>query len=211
MDNPVCARCGKPQAEHFIPFAAVATDTDKTYSTEGRGANKVETTTKTVTERLVDIESINVCEDCIKKQRKSSGRTWGLGFFLLGLAAGFGITFLLTVGSFTGKNARPGGAGISALISLGVGAVLGILFGIGMGKYQSGLETPFIAAKVYAKLPGVCNTYNYVPLVPELYHMAGKSVPDAAVFKNKNNLKTDLADTIFREYLRSPQDDGKKE
>ena len=211
MDNSVCARCGKPQAEHFVSFAVVASDSDKNYRTERQGIDKVEVTTTTTTERLLGTESINVCEDCIKRQRKSSGRTWGLGFFLLGLAAGFGITFLLTVGSFTGKNARPGGAGISALIALGVGAVLGLLFGIGMGKYQSGLETPFIAAQVYAKLPGVCNTYNYVPLVPELYHMAGKSVPDAAVFKNKNNLKTDLADTIFREYLRSPQDDGKKE
>ena len=43
-----------------------------------------------------------------------------------------------------------------------------------MGKYQSGLETPFIAAKVSAKLPGVYNTYNYVPLVPDLYRNGRK-------------------------------------
>ena len=211
MDRPVCARCGKPQAEHFVNFAVITSDSSKTGHTERQGIDKVEVTTTTTTERFLGTESISVCEDCIKKQRKSSSRTWGLGFFLLGLAVGFGITFLLTVGSFTGKNARPGGAGISALIALGVGVVLGILFGIGMGKYQSGLETPFIAAKVYAKLPGVCNTYNYVPLVPELYSKHADSVTNLDVFKTKNNLKTDLADTIFREYLTSPQNGGKTE
>ena len=41
MDRPVCARCGKPQAEHFIPFAVVTSDTGKTQVAAERRQNGI--------------------------------------------------------------------------------------------------------------------------------------------------------------------------
>ncbi len=49
MENPVCARGGKPQAEHFVSFAVVASNSDKNYRTERQGIDKVEVTTTTTT------------------------------------------------------------------------------------------------------------------------------------------------------------------
>lgn len=44
MDRPVCARRGKPQAEHFIPFAVVTSDSYKTQVAAGRRQNGIKNT-----------------------------------------------------------------------------------------------------------------------------------------------------------------------
>ncbi len=186
MDPAVCARCGKPQPETFVRFAVVAVEEDKSTHTEKQGVNKVETTTTTTTERLQGVESCSFCTGCLRKQRTLSMLIWGLGTFLLGLIVGFVITWLITD---------------KALVSLIVGAVLGVVIGSLFASNERDLEIPFVAAKLYPRLPGVCGSYRYLPLHPELYTRKGETAPDPVVFKSKNNLKTDLADAICRRYL----------
>lgn len=201
MDSTSCARCGKPQAEHFVRFAVVDTDVSKSSRTETQGIDKVEVTTKTTTETFKGIESVRVCEDCIQKQRAASARAWGLGSFLVVLVGGFIINFILIIMIFGEKQSYKNNYGLFALIALGIAFAAGIAIGLLFRSAQMDTETPFIAAKVYAKLPGICNYYHYLPLVPSVYTRAGQSMPDPVLFKGKNNMETELCDMIFRKYL----------
>ena len=202
MDSMSCAKCGKPQAEHFYSFAVVSSEESKSYGTELQGINKVETTTTTNTESFKGVESVRVCEDCIQKQRKASARAWGLGSFAAVLVGGFVINFILIILIFGAKQSYKNNYGLFALIALGIALVAGVIIGLIFRSVQMDLESPFVAAKVYAGIPGVSCVKNYVPLVPELYVLKGQTEPDPRIFKGKNNLQTNLADTLFIRYIR---------
>ena len=205
MDQTVCARCGKSQAEHFVSFAVISSHSDKKYSTEMQGINKVETTTTTTTETFQGVESFRVCEECIQKQRKASARVWFFFTFLVVLIGGFVINFILSIFIFAPKQSYHTNYGLYALISLGIALIAGVLLGLLFRSARLDTEPPFVAAELYKELKGKSDTYQYVPLVPQLYCRGGESVPDAEVFKSKNNLKTNLSDTLFIRYIRSGQ------
>ena len=188
MDQTICARCGKPQAEHFVSFAVISSHSDKKYSTEMQGINKVETTTTTTTETF-----------------KASGRVWFFGTFLVVMIGGFVINFILGIFIFAPKQSYHTNYGLYALISLGVALVAGVLLGLLFRSARLDTEMPFVAAELYKELKGKSDTYQYVPLVPQIYCRGGESVPDAEVFKSKNNLKTNLSDTLFIRYIRAGQ------
>ena len=202
MDQTVCACCGRPQAEHFVSFAVVSSHSDKKYSTEMQGINRVDTTTTTTTETFQGVESVRVCEACIRKQRKASGRIWFFGTFLAVLLGGFVINFMLSIFIFAPKQSYRTNYGLYALISLGIALIAGILIGLWLRSAQLDKEMPFVAASLYKRLKGESDTYQYVPLVPQIYCKGGQSVPDAEVFKGKNNLKTGLSDTLFIRFIR---------
>ena len=203
MSTTACARCGKPDAEHYVRFALVGREEDKSHSTRKQGLDTVETTTTTTKEQLIGVESACFCDACIQKQRRAIAIGWGVGSFFVALIAGYLVGLLLLNMIFGGKSGGDNDR-LFMLISLGLGLIVGVLCGRVFYSAMMEHETPRVAAKLYEKLPGVKKASEYVPLSPEIYCMAGQTTPDISVFKTKTNLKTNLADAIFIQYIKGP-------
>ena len=183
MSTTSCARCGKPDAEHYVRFALVGREEDKSHSTRKQGLDTVETTTTTTKEQLIGVESACFCDACIQKQRRAIAIGWGVGSFFVALIAGY-LVGLLLLNMIFGVKSGGDNDRLFMLISLGLGMVVGVLCGCVFYSAMTEHETPRAAAEIYC--------------------MAGQTTPDISVFKTKTNLKTNLADAIFIQYIKGP-------
>ena len=170
-----CAHC-KSDAENTYRFAVVeyrATSESKNYVVAKK-------TTTTVYEKFLGVERIGICNGCIKKERNM--------FALKGIGATlFCVLCLMLVSrSFT-----PGSIIAYSVITLGVGAVV--------FAYSRMRKDSFYASDIRHKMSG--NRFRYAPVEASLYCSKSQTTPQIKTFKEKTNLRTEVADRVFEKFV----------
>ena len=177
-----CARC-KNDAEktfRFVVVESMTTSQSKNYVVAKR-------TTTTVYEKLLGVERIGVCNNCIKKERNMYG------------LKGFGATlFCVLCLILVSRTFTPGFLIACGVVALGIGAVVFV--------YSRMRNDAFFASDIRRRMSS--NRCRYVPVDTSLYCSKGNPTPTIRTFKDKTNLRTEVADRVFEKFVLSGNGDS---
>ena len=179
-----CVKCKKADVENIYRFAIV--DVQTTSSTQNYVVAKK--TTTTVYEKLASFGRTCVCDECIKKER----RTYVLK------CTGFVAFFLLCMMGVAAMKA--GEIGLWVVYILVGGTLIG---GVCAFCIARGRQDAFFAADIRARIlaNGGAVRYKFVPVNASLYCAKGKTEPDIKTFKERGGLRTGVADSLFEKFV----------
>lgn len=174
-----CVRC-KNEAENTYRFAVV----DSRITSENKNYIVATKTTTHIYERFSHVERTCVCNKCLKRERNIFALQ-GTGF------AAFCVFALLAVVAL-----KTFSISLTYLIVFGV---LTLLSAIGVFIYSRVKKDVFYASDLRRNMSG--KRYRYVPVEKALYCSKGQDTPDMKKFKEKTNLRTNVANMIFDRFV----------
>ena len=181
-----CVKCQKENAENTYRFAIVgrqASSTTQHYVVAKK-------TTTTVYEKLLSFERSSVCADCIKKERRMYVLKW----------TAFVAFFILCALSYAAI--RTGSIGLWFITVLAIGTLIGAVC---VFFYSRSKPDVFYASDIRSDLAskGSQAQYRFVPVTASLYCPKGRTEPDLKTFKERSGLRTEVADNLFENFVRT--------
>ena len=170
-----CIRCKKDAEKdyRFVVVASAITSQSKEYIV-------VKQTKATIYEKYETVESVGICNSCIKKERNKLA-LGGTGFSLFFAACLIAYTRAFTPGF---------------MITIGI---IALIASIGFFAYSRTKKDAFYAADIRHKMSG--KRYRFVPVETGLYCPKKSTTPQIKIFKEKTGMRTEVADNVFEKFV----------